>query len=317
MARLTLSFRDKRLRVYPLVDDEIRVGRDPECAIHIDSLAVEPIHARIRHREGGYVLVPADGVTTLKVNHRPVEGEHRLQDGDLVQVGKHTLSFGDSAGADTEPAASSPSPPTGWMQIMSGPHLGRTIRLDRAMTRLGKADIQAAMVVRRNDGYHLSHLEGEGSPRVNDEPIGEHTRHLVQGDRVRIGDLDLHFFVDEPVVQSAPQRRFNRVPFEAEVTLSHGGQHWATELIDISLKGALIRRPAEWSGFRGNGYCLNLKLAKGTQITLDVDVAHVDDDRVGLSCRELGVESMTHLRRLLELNLGDPEALERDLSALG
>ena len=36
----------------------------------------------------------------------------------------------------------------------------------------------------------------------------------------------------------------------------------------------------------------------------------------GLICRNLDIDSATHLRRLVELNLGDPKLLERELSAL-
>jgi hypothetical protein len=37
---------------------------------------------------------------------------------------------------------------------------------------------------------------------------------------------------------------------------------------------------------------------------------------VGLRCDRLDVDSMSHLRRLVELNLGDPALLERDLQSL-
>jgi hypothetical protein len=38
---------------------------------------------------------------------------------------------------------------------------------------------------------------------------------------------------------------------------------------------------------------------------------------VGLHCRHIDIESLAHLRRLIELNLGDPALLERELAALG
>jgi hypothetical protein len=33
-------------------------------------------------------------------------------------------------------------------------------------------------------------------------------------------------------------------------------------------------------------------------------------------CRSIDIESITHLRRLIEVNLGDPAASERELKAL-
>jgi hypothetical protein len=45
-------------------------------------------------------------------------------------------------------------------------------------------------------------------------------------------------------------------------------------------------------------------------------VAHVEGPQAGLLCISIDIDSVTHLRRLLELNLGDPALLERELSAL-
>jgi len=45
--KLTLLFRDKLLQVHHLSEGETLIGRDPACGIHIDSLAVAPLHARL------------------------------------------------------------------------------------------------------------------------------------------------------------------------------------------------------------------------------------------------------------------------------
>jgi len=322
MPRLTLSFKDKRLKVYPLLEDELLVGREPTCGVHIDSLAVEPVHVRIHRLGADFHLVPAEGVTGVMVNHQPVSGDCQLHDGDLIQIGKHTLTFAQEAVSDDGSAAVPNSRPmvTGWMQIMSGSHLGRTIRLDRAMTRLGKSESQTAMVVRRNDGYYLSHLQGDNSPLVDGQPIGENTHRLRNGEAVRIGDLELHFFLEETghePTAKAPQRRFSRVPFDGSATLTDAEHQWDTEVMDLSLKGALVRRPTDWSGFAGNDYQLRLQLDDDVEIDMAVTVAHVEEDRVGLTCRDIDVDSVTHLRRLVELNLGSADLLERELAALG
>jgi len=54
-----------------------------------------------------------------------------------------------------------------------------------------------------------------------------------------------------------------------------------------------------------------------THITMSVRVAHVNGDRAGFLWERIDAESLTHLRRLLELNLGDADLVERDLSQLG
>ncbi len=45
-------------------------------------------------------------------------------------------------------------------------------------------------------------------------------------------------------------------------------------------------------------------------------MVHVEGRHVGLRCDEIDLESITALRRLIELNAADPALLERELGAL-
>ncbi|MFZ5621619.1 MAG: FHA domain-containing protein [Pseudomonadota bacterium] len=331
MAKLTLSFKDKKLKLFPITTAELLVGRDADCSIHIDSLAVQPRHARIFEENGTYRIESLQAREPALVNHKPVTEPTVLRDGDLIQVGKHTLSFSSEPageGLQVNHAAAPVRPLTGWLQIMSGSHLGRTIRLDRAMTRLGKTGKDSAMIARREDGYYISHLEGDTPPRVNDESIGDTSPRLNAGDRVRIGKLELHFYLDGETADgrtAAPdgaaategQRRFTRIPFDAEAVLERDGRECPCTVVDLSLKGALIERPEAWEGTKGEDCTLVLALGEDAQIRMDAKVAHIEEGQIGLSCRDIDLDSITHLRRLVELNLGDPALLERELMALG
>lgn len=46
------------------------------------------------------------------------------------------------------------------------------------------------------------------------------------------------------------------------------------------------------------------------------ELAHVEGERSGVLCRSIDLESITHLRRLIEMNLGDAALVERELAAL-
>lgn len=324
MAKLTLSFKDKKLKIYPLNGDEAIIGRSPECAIHIDSLAVEPEHARIQKLGNHYQLTALGDQHEISVNGVSAAA-HELNDGDLIQVGKHTLSFSLEAGGTFVGQAEQVlrQPAIGWLQILNGSHLGRTIRLDKAMTRVGKNHVAVAVIVRRDSGYFLSHLEGDSPTTVNDQPLGNETWHLRNGDQIRIGTLQLQFFVEEQVqaavVKKGPdeQRDFSRIHFEVPASLHGGEQHWETRLSDISLHGALVERPPGWEPDDASLYRLDLHLNEEITIHMDVEVAHANTHWIGFRCHDIDVDSITHLRRLVELNLGDPELVERELSALG
>lgn len=112
------------------------------------------------------------------------------------------------------------------------------------------------------------------------------------------------------------QRRFTRIPFTARARLSAGSAAFVVALLDISLKGVLLRADASWSARPGEDVELTLELGDGIAIRMQCRVAHVETGRVGLVCHHLDVDSATHLRRLIELNLGDESRLHRELGAM-
>jgi hypothetical protein len=49
---------------------------------------------------------------------------------------------------------------------------------------------------------------------------------------------------------------------------------------------------------------------------METIVVHSQQDSLGLRCEKIDIESASHLRRLLELNMGDAELLSRELDEL-
>lgn len=112
------------------------------------------------------------------------------------------------------------------------------------------------------------------------------------------------------------RRQFWRAVFHSPVRVTTHGGHYHAKLIDISLKGALLEVNEAWRGSRGEGCQLRLDLAPGTTITMLATVMHIKGFHVGLRCDSIDLDSITHLRRLVELNAGDPQELERELATL-
>ena len=113
------------------------------------------------------------------------------------------------------------------------------------------------------------------------------------------------------------RRNFTRVLFDAPALLTTGNGTLEVHVLDLSLKGALIEVPAGLALPCGAPCQLMVPLAATEKhIAMSAEVAHVGGLHLGLLCRSLDLDSVTHLRRLIELQLGDPALLERDLSAL-
>lgn len=113
------------------------------------------------------------------------------------------------------------------------------------------------------------------------------------------------------------RRRFQRFQFEGTVKLYSDKAMWETKLVDISLKGVLIEHPAKWNGKAGTSYRMDLRINNSVIISMGVTAAHIMPHRVGFEWQKIDLDSFAQLKRLVELNLGDPAILNRELSALG
>lgn len=112
------------------------------------------------------------------------------------------------------------------------------------------------------------------------------------------------------------KRNFHRIFYNADVTLTAESNTLPCKLVDISLKGCLLKFDSPWTGDLESIYTLNLQLSDELTINMQVSVAHVIGNEAGFKCEHIDIESISQLRRLVELNLGDSDILERDLLAL-
>ena len=113
------------------------------------------------------------------------------------------------------------------------------------------------------------------------------------------------------------KRIFTRIIHDAPVTISRAATRCQTALLDISLKGALVERPADWQGEVGDDWMLNIELGESTlRIMMEARVAHIENGHIGFQCHHIDLDSISNLRRLVTLNLADELLLERELSAL-
>jgi hypothetical protein len=114
----------------------------------------------------------------------------------------------------------------------------------------------------------------------------------------------------------ADRRRFKRIAFDAKTELSQGEQRWKVQLVDLSLKGLLIERPDPWTGDPEADFLVDIYLSPDAYVEMEARLTHDDNQQLGFVCTHIGLQSISHLKRLIELNLADPEELDRELAAL-
>lgn len=87
--------------VFPLNKSKF-IGSQPDCEIHFPEWGVEPVHARVKLRSDGCVIVNLAETVTLKVNGQDVRAV-KLKVGDQVEIGETLLLVVDLAAAEPEP----------------------------------------------------------------------------------------------------------------------------------------------------------------------------------------------------------------------
>lgn len=112
------------------------------------------------------------------------------------------------------------------------------------------------------------------------------------------------------------KRHFTRISFHQPVKFIHAGHVFSANLLDISLKGALFEPRGDTGLALGDACRLSIVLDSEHKIEMDGEIAHLTLTRIGLKCTGIELESITALRRLVEVNLGDEAALQREFQAL-
>ncbi len=208
MIKLSLYFKGKLLKVHQPKSGSISIGRDSGSDIAIDNLGISPLHALITlNGETALIEDKSEPTATetpvasgLIINNQKVT-RHHLQHNDQVMLGKYTLKFTREADQEELPVVEAfPSQERSvpaWLQFLSGPKVGRTVKLLNPMVRLGKTGKTSAMISSRNGQYFIAHLEGEPRTRVQGRELDNERHDLNDGDRVQVGETEMLFFLEK------------------------------------------------------------------------------------------------------------------------
>lgn len=112
------------------------------------------------------------------------------------------------------------------------------------------------------------------------------------------------------------RRVFTRIDLPGQVIVTDGPTLRTGALRDISLAGLLVDFGTGWSPSPGGHHEVEVLLAPDVSIRLTAHIVHVCEYCAGLTVERIDLDSICRLRRLVELNLGDCDLLDRELTAL-
>jgi len=204
MHKLILSFKGKIQKVFIPETDQCRIGRQADCDIQIDNLAVAPAHATIHFRGEQVSLDIVSSESPVLLNNKTPDSNVNIEinRGDEISIGKHVISYRWENSADQEaPSTTSELSPrntqNAWLQILSGPKMGRTMQLNKPRLRIGSSTNKGAMITCRHDGYYLSALDNTRSVKLDNHCIDDASVTLQDGNTIQVGDMEILFFIQD------------------------------------------------------------------------------------------------------------------------
>ena len=112
------------------------------------------------------------------------------------------------------------------------------------------------------------------------------------------------------------RRQFTRILFSIKAELEVEEKSYPVSIQDISLNGALATYTEATEQLKHKLGVLTFKLDEQDEVTMHIAVVHAQNNEIGLRVNAIDIDSISLLRRMVELNLGDADQLHKELSQL-
>ncbi len=112
------------------------------------------------------------------------------------------------------------------------------------------------------------------------------------------------------------RRRFTRIPLIKDVILYSGMEALSSQILDLSLKGALLTCPENHQPEIGELYRLSIPIENSPAIIMNIEVIHTNNETFGAEWTQIDMDSFAVLKRTIELNIKEKESLRKDIKTL-
>ncbi len=113
------------------------------------------------------------------------------------------------------------------------------------------------------------------------------------------------------------RRRFSRIVYQAQAVLTQESVEVIALVSDLSLHGLLLT--SEQSDLLDAGKQVDVEFSlPGSDVTIQLvgNIVGLNNNVIRISIDHIDIESIGHLKRLVELNVGDDDLLHRDIEHL-
>lgn len=110
------------------------------------------------------------------------------------------------------------------------------------------------------------------------------------------------------------KRYFSRISFKAHSQIEFNNKVFEGELLDLSLRGALLSFKDQIPLKTSERCTLIIHLhSSDIKLIFEAELTHIQKNNLGFKFLEEDVGTMTHLRNLLSLNVGDYDKITDEL----
>lgn len=191
MAKLIISLDGVTVREVVLDRDHISLGRRPYNHIVLDNLAVSGDHAIFQYEDGAFYVEDLNSTNGTSVNGVKVKRQ-QLWHGDIINIAKFRLHF-DYPLAEKQVVPLVTGVLNSSIRVTSGASAGRTVKLSKPVTTLGKPGVALASIYRRGESFVLRYIEGSRPLICNGNVVAAREHVLVNGDEVDLAGVSMRF----------------------------------------------------------------------------------------------------------------------------
>ncbi|MHC4269964.1 MAG: PilZ domain-containing protein [Planctomycetota bacterium] len=110
------------------------------------------------------------------------------------------------------------------------------------------------------------------------------------------------------------KRYFSRISFKVHSQIEFNDKIYEGELLDLSLRGALLNFKEQIPIKKNDSCTLIIHLhSSDIKLIFEAELAHIHENNLGFKFLNEDVSTMTHLRNLLSLNIGDYDKITDEL----
>ncbi len=110
------------------------------------------------------------------------------------------------------------------------------------------------------------------------------------------------------------KRYCKRITFPATVEIEFQQRSYPGELLDLSMKGALIQPDGDITLQKKENASIKITLPMSELIlSFEAELVHLYKNNMGFKFISVDIDTMTHLRRLMELNTGNSEQVHEEI----